>query len=132
MNLQEFYRQAHYLREYTPTLASTMTLGTPSTNRVRFLILGRLVVCSVDEVFTVAGVAANEVTITTPTRVLNIAGGGVVGFAGNADTGIAGRAVYFDETKIGIRRYDDANWTAGGATGIINGWLFYQNGEPVV
>lgn len=130
MNIQEFYRQAHYLRNFDLTIESTMTIDDPNQTG-RFLVLGRAVVGTVDLIFEAGGTPSNEVTFTTPTPILNLAGGGVVAFCGQCEDGVGAFGVYFDEQRIGVRRYDNANWSTGKGV-IITGWFFYENGEPVV
>ena len=131
MDLQEFYRQAHDLRTYTPTVVGGgMTINTLNINRAHYLVLGRIVIVELDLNFGTAGVAATGVTITMPVTVETSAVGA---FVGGVDliAGIIGITTVFSATELFFRRFDNAVWTLGAAEG-VRGFVFYENGEPIV
>lgn len=131
MNLEEFYRQAHYLRDFTPTASSVWTISN-FVGTGRYLVLGRAVMGFVACTFDLSGGPSTSVSITMPVTIKIPVGLDTVAFCGAVDTGVGvGSAVALSSTSISLFRYDAANWTAGASRG-INGWFFYENGEPVV
>ena len=140
MNEGEFFRQAQYLRDYSPTITS-ISGGALSAQVVRiakFLIIGRFVIAYVQAEFTINAAAPAGFYVTMPTLIkVGASYGGMgthTGFSQDgtgADFASVGVVVSAEPTKMIVRKYDFSVF-ATGALGAINGLFFYENGEPVV
>lgn len=135
MNIPEFYRQAHLLRDYTTEILPPGE-DTAITSVVivysKFLVLGRLVVAMVSGTFTIEDDPPTNILVKMPTLIKLTAASKNIGiFSGEVDDFVSGKQLSSTSgftQHIRVGRYDKAGMTAG--TGkMINGIFFYENGE---
>lgn len=136
MNLEEFYRQAQFLRNYTPSLSViNPAVITPTAYEGKFMVMGGVVVAAIRTTYTLSVANPFSIDVTMPTAVKD-AGSVVVipffGYAGNigggglgAVCGQAGGSVA--PNKIRVVRYDNA--ALGIGSGSMTGIFIYENGE---
>lgn len=138
MDLQTFYRQAYYLRNYPlqVTVAAPATItGSVTINHAKFLVLGRLAVGYVNVDFILATSPTQTVEFTAPT-ILPTSLNNLVCFTGSInDSAVlnsqsSGYSPTRSATKFSVSRYNVSNIVTGAVN--IQGFFFYENGEPVV
>ncbi len=126
MNVQQFLRQASYIRSYTPGVTSdAMTISALNIIKAQYFILGQLVVVNLSITFTTAVGPSPNVFLTTPTEIETDT---FASFGGLVEQGVMGLAAPQLAQEVTINKYDSSNWTIG-ALQVIGGILIYTNAE---
>lgn len=131
MNIEEFFRQANYIRDYSPGLVggTGVIIPTITASHCSYLVLGKIVVALIDMNFTTAGVAEPSLLLDLPLTADISKGTGIFSGVGvnNALVGLAGFVA--SATQAFIAQTDASpptNWAVGGGGKGLSGILIYR------
>jgi hypothetical protein len=135
MNPQEFFRQAQFMRDYTPTVTpkAGTTINSLVVSYARFLVLGNLVQGMVGVTFNISNTLSPYLVISLPTLVATTSTAIFMGDAESGSFAYGANLVQTDnQNNVRIKKSNGNNFgidTVNFPVVRLVGFFCYENGE---